>query len=152
MAWNHSVGLDFGSKLYMPLFHLPSLELTLTLDTSNFIPPETGCGSRSLRTIRLLRSRVISPETVTSLSKSVPYVETLHLDWSVFDEEGEDTVDCARVSSAIAKSWKTLRALTIKVHLFNDEMNYMPPLNTLSVPPYARLMLSSTSRFPSPSF
>ncbi|KAL3451574.1 hypothetical protein BJX65DRAFT_304164 [Aspergillus insuetus] len=123
MAWNHSAGLDFDSELYMALFHLPSLkEPNLTIDTPNFIPSEAGYGSGSLWTIRLLRSRVITPDTVGNLSKLTPNLETLYLDWSVFDEEGEDTVDCARVGSAIAESWKTLGALTIEVHLFNDEL------------------------------
>jgi hypothetical protein len=104
MAWNYSAGLYFGSELYMPLFHLPSLkELNLTLNTPNFIPPETACGSRLLKTIRILRSRMITPETMTNLSKSASYLETLHLDWSVFNEEGEYTVGCARVGSAIAE-------------------------------------------------
>ncbi|KAJ0414574.1 hypothetical protein BJY00DRAFT_318658 [Aspergillus carlsbadensis] len=123
---NHTAGLDYRPELYASLFRLPSLnELDLTLHTPRFVQ-DAAAGSGSLKTLRLLRSRLLSTENLINLVTLVPALEALHLGWSTDYWEKDEFIDFADLGAALTQRSSTLKALTIAVHRYNDDLKDHP--------------------------
>ncbi|KAL2830726.1 hypothetical protein BJY01DRAFT_254507 [Aspergillus pseudoustus] len=117
-------GLDYGRELYMPFFHLSSLE-EFEVSLEHF--PKLGerrvdQTPSSLTTFRLLRSGGITPKQLEDLMVLTPRLKTLHLGWNEEIKSGfvpfipfASEIDFEAIKSVLGAVSPTLTTLTIGV-------------------------------------
>ncbi|KAL4862838.1 hypothetical protein BDV12DRAFT_202656 [Aspergillus spectabilis] len=111
-------GLDFGDAMVVSLFYLPSLqELDLTIDFPAVKYWDIKEPSHSLRTLRLWRCNIFTPDDVDRLLTVAPALETLHLGWNEDIEmfEDNDRFDFANLLPSLGRISNTLEDSTIDV-------------------------------------
>jgi hypothetical protein len=115
-------GLDYGADLYMPFFHLPSVE-TFEMSLGHFPKLENSGIKQSpspLTTFRLSRTGGITPQHVADLLAMVPNIQTLHLGWNEGIPShdpfgGLSPIDFAAITELLGPLSQTLKVLTIGV-------------------------------------